>query len=96
MQVGHDIPMADHLGVAKTRKLILRRYYWPGIFKDISSYCRSCEICEICQKNPRGQAFVKAERIPMQLISKPFQRIARDAVIPMRMAFLELLQKLMC
>ena len=80
MQVGHDAPMAGHLGVNKTRNRILSRYYWPGIFKDISSYCRSCEVC---QRSQRRQASVRAEMISMPLISKPFQRIAMDVVGPL-------------
>ena len=46
MQVGYDTPMAGHLGVNKIRNRILSRYYWPGTFKDILVYCRSCEVCQ--------------------------------------------------
>ena len=80
MQMGHDAPMAGHLGVNKTRNRILNRYYWPGIFKDISTYCRSCEVC---QRSQRRGASVRAEMISMPLIGKPFQRIAMDVVGPL-------------
>ena len=95
MQIGHDTPMAGHLGVNKTKNRILNRYYWPGIFKDISTYCRSCEVCqrknistycrscEVCQRSQRRGVSVRAEMIPMLLIWKPFQGIAMDVVGPL-------------
>ena len=48
--------------------------YWPGIFKDIAKYCRTCEVCP-----PRKP--LRAEMIPLPLISQPFQRIAMDLLV---------------
>lgn len=42
MRHSHDVLTAGHLGVTKMKDRVLQRYYWPGIFKDIASYCRSC------------------------------------------------------
>ena len=36
MQACHSKPTAGHLGIVKTRKKIMQRYYWPG--------CQSKEI----------------------------------------------------
>nr|XP_041632503.1 uncharacterized protein LOC121502828 [Drosophila kikkawai] len=33
----HDQPTAGHLGIRKTTARIAQRYYWPGLFRDISS-----------------------------------------------------------
>ena len=63
----------------KTKDRILRRYYWPGIFRDIADYCRTCKVCQRSQ--PRRPA--KAKMTPMPLIPKPFQRIAIDIVGPL-------------
>ena len=79
LRLAHDVPMAGHLGVTKTKDRVLRRYYWPGIFKDIADYCRTCEVCQRSQ--PRRPA--RAEMIPMPLITKPFQQIAMDLVGPL-------------
>ena len=49
LQMAHDVPMAGHLGVTKTKDRVLQRYYWPGVFKDIADYCRSCEVCQRSQ-----------------------------------------------
>lgn len=42
LQLGHDIPMAGHLSIKKTRERILKYFFWPGIFNDSKQYCRSC------------------------------------------------------
>ena len=79
LRIAHDIPMAGHLGITKTKDRVLQRYYWPGVFKDVADYCRSCEVCQRSQtRRP-----MKAEMVPMPLISKPFQRIAMDLVGPL-------------
>ena len=46
LELGHKIPLAGHLGVEKTRQCILRRFYWPTVFKDIEEFCRCCEKCQ--------------------------------------------------
>ena len=76
LRLAHAVPMAGHLGVAMTKNGFLQRYYWPGIFKDVAEYCRSCEVCR--KSNPRQPA--RAEMIPMPLMTQPFQRIAMDII----------------
>ena len=41
----HAIPSAGHLG-KKTFERILRRFYWPTIYRDTAEFCRSCDICQ--------------------------------------------------
>ena len=69
LKLAHEVPMAWHLGVTKTKNRILERYCWPGVFKDVAHYCQSCELCQ-----PRD------EMIPTPLESCPFERIAMDLV----------------
>ena len=45
MTLAHDVPMAGHLGVAKTKARVARHFYWPGMFQQIARYCRSCIQC---------------------------------------------------
>ena len=66
MMLAHDIPLAGHLGVTKTKDRILQRYYWPGIFGDVAKYCRSCEVC---QRNA-ARCPTKAQLVPMPIIEK--------------------------
>ena len=42
----HDVLLAGHMGITRTKDCILQIYYWPGIFIEIGNYCRSCEACQ--------------------------------------------------
>ena len=46
LRLAHEVPMAGHLGVTKTKDRVLQKYYWPGIFKDVAQYCWTCEVCQ--------------------------------------------------
>ena len=79
LQLAHSVPVAGHLGITKTKDWIFQRYYWPGIFKDVASFCKTCVQC---QKN-RPQPPTRAEMIAMPLMTQPFQRIAMDIIGPL-------------
>ena len=46
LRLAHEVPMAGHLGVAKTRNKLLEQFYWPGVEKDVKAFCGSCQICQ--------------------------------------------------
>ncbi len=62
LSIGHDSPMAGHLGVRKTRDRILRHFWWPSVRKDVAQHCRSCHVCQVVGK--------PNQKIP----AAPFQR----------------------
>ena len=72
LRLAHDVPMAGHMGVARTKDRILQRYYWPGIFTEVSNYCRSCEVCQ--KNDPKRPPHAKMVSMPW--IEQPFKRIA--------------------
>ena len=80
LNIAHDLPTAGHLGTNKTRGRILKCYYWPGVFRQVADYCKTCEVC---QKSQRRRHLRQAEMISMPLIDVPFQRIAMDVVGPL-------------
>ena len=41
----HDNPLAEHFGINKTRELVDRKYYWPGLKKGMRNYVRGCDVC---------------------------------------------------
>ena len=41
----HDDLLEGHLGIEKTYTKIRTRYFWPGLFKDVQHWCRSCTSC---------------------------------------------------
>ena len=79
LQLAHDVPMAEHMGITRTKDCLLQRYYWPGVFTDTANYCRSCEVCQ----KSNSKCPTKAKMISMPLIEQPFQRIAMDVVGPL-------------
>ena len=79
LRLGHEIPLAGHLGKHKTARRILQRFYWPTLYKDVQEYCRTCGPC---QKTSQWKDR-KAPLIPLPVIGVPFQRIAMDIVGPL-------------
>ena len=79
LELGHEIPLAGHLGVDKTRQRILRRFYWPTVFRDVAEFC---ECCEKCQRTTKRK-IPPAPLIPLPIISEPFKKIAMDIVGPL-------------
>ena len=68
-----------HLGIKKTTDRVIQRYFWPGVFKDVTQYCRTYEVCQRAQTRKP----VRAPLIPMPLVKIPFQRIAMDLIGPL-------------
>ena len=79
LQLAHEVPIAGHLGKHKTAKRILRRFYWPTLYKDVEDFCRSCQVCQKYSK----QKVVKAPLIPLPVVTEPFRRVAMDIVGPL-------------
>ena len=79
LRLAHDVPMAGHIGVTRTKDRILQRYYWPGISTEVSNYCRSCEVC---QKND-PKCSPRAKMVSMPWIEQPFKRIAMNVIGPL-------------
>ena len=41
---------AGHLGREKTLELVKRRFYWPGLVKDVEDFVQSCDVCQRTKK----------------------------------------------
>lgn len=72
--------MAGHLGRKRTTERVLRRFYWPGIHKDLAQACRICPECQRAARRPSARA--PLQRMPV--ITQPFDRVAIDIVGPMQ------------
>ena len=44
LSLAHDNVWAGHLGVAKTYDRVLRHFFWPGLKKDVTHFCRTCPM----------------------------------------------------
>ena len=79
MSLGHDTVMSGHLGIAKTQARVLNHFYWPGVYADISRYCKSCESCQ-------KSSFNKPPKVPLinlPVIGTPFSRVSLDIIGPL-------------
>lgn len=79
LHIAHTVPVAGHLGKKKTVSRIIRRFYWPNVFKDVADFCRSCEICQ----KATHRKVQKTPMISLPVMSEPFERIAMDIVGPL-------------
>ncbi|GFS97023.1 transposon Tf2-6 polyprotein [Trichonephila clavipes] len=71
----HDAPTAGHLGFAKTYDRIRKRFYWPGMYRNVVRYvmhCRECQRRKSVPQRPPGRL------VPIPSAIAPFHRIGID------------------
>ncbi|SJK99609.1 uncharacterized protein ARMOST_02917 [Armillaria ostoyae] len=73
----HDHITAGHPGVAKTRELVQREYWWPKIQKDIEAYVKGCETCQRTKSNTQAKS---APLHPNAIPTEPWTHISVDMV----------------
>ncbi|XP_065438320.1 uncharacterized protein LOC135981052 [Chrysemys picta bellii] len=80
LYLAHDIPLAGHQGIRRTRQRLLQNFYWPGVFTNVRQYCRSCDPCQrVGKARDKGKAALR----PLPIIEEPFQKVAMDIVGPL-------------
>ncbi|XP_071948672.1 uncharacterized protein [Antedon mediterranea] len=79
--IAHDDPLSGHLGVNKTVDKILRHFFWPGLRKDVSNYCKSCHACQVVGKP--NQMVPVAPLKPIPAFGEPISRVIVDCVGPL-------------
>jgi len=75
----HDAPTTGHLGIAKTIARLAERYYWPGMFREIARYVKTCTSCQehkAAQTRPAGT--LRATNI-----TRPWEQATIDLVGPL-------------
>lgn len=75
----HDDPTAGHLGIAKTIARMARRFYWPGMFRDIARYVRTCQNC-LAHKAEQNRS---AGMLHASVIRAPWEQVAVDLIGPL-------------
>ncbi|GFV18064.1 hypothetical protein TNCV_168681 [Trichonephila clavipes] len=71
----HDAPTAGHLGFTKTYDRIRKRFYWPGMYRNVVRYvmhCRECQRRKSVPQRPPGRL------VPIPPAIAPFHRIGID------------------
>ncbi|XP_078694909.1 uncharacterized protein LOC144923898 [Branchiostoma floridae x Branchiostoma belcheri] len=80
LRLAHAIPLAGHLGIARTRERVLQHFYWPGLFRDVKRFCKGCPEC---QKSATRRVGDKHTMVAPPVIGEPFRRIGIDIVGPL-------------
>ena len=48
----YDDQFAGHWGINKTKELLERKFYWPGMDTDIREYVTTCSVCQNVTRLP--------------------------------------------
>lgn len=75
----HDVPMAGHLGAARTYDRVRRRFYWPGIYRTVRRYVAACDTCQR-RKTPLLRPAGQLQ--PLDIPTEPFYRVGLDLLGP--------------
>lgn len=75
----HNIPMAGHQGIDRTKARVKAKYAWKGLAKDVSKYVQQCEVCNKCKK-PNRKA--KCE-MKIYHAGAPMERVHLDYLDPL-------------
>ncbi|SJK99855.1 uncharacterized protein ARMOST_03166 [Armillaria ostoyae] len=73
----HDHITARHPGIAKTQELILHKYWWPKMKKDVEAYIAGCETCQRTKSNNQAKA---APLHPNAIPTGPWTHISIDMI----------------
>ena len=81
LSLGHELPLAGHLGIKKTFKRIMCQFYWPGLKTDVIEYCRTYHTCQIVGKPNENISAAPLKPIPA--VGEPFSRVIVDCLGPL-------------
>jgi hypothetical protein len=76
----HDSIIGGHVGMNKTLELVQRKYYWPKMYKYISSYINSCDKC---QSNKSSNQSSSGLLQPLSIPSQRWEQITMDFIGPL-------------
>ena len=79
LEMAHSSLLGGHLGTKKTKAMVNRHFTWPGLWKDVATWCKACEQCQLtAQYNSKV-----APLHPLPVITEPFHKLAFDLVGPL-------------
>lgn len=75
-----DDGAAGHLGLFKTYSRIRHRFFWPGMYRSVCKYVRSCTKC---QRRKRPSLPTAGLLQPLPAPSRPFEVVGSDFFGPL-------------
>ena len=76
----HDHPIAQHPSIKQTHNLIMSKYYWPTLQKDIEIYVKGCDTC---QKVKAKNSATTTPLHPNEIPSSPWKIISVEHIGPL-------------
>ena len=80
LELAHTIPWSGHLAHQKTYQRISSRFFWPSMYTDVMTFCKTCPTCQYTSTVRKSD---RAPLYPLPVISTPFKRIGMDIVGPL-------------
>jgi hypothetical protein len=74
----HDSPEAGHPGEFRTRELVTRNYWWPGMTRFIKNYVAACDTCNRKKKIPGKR---EKPLQPIEPAKQPWQKVTNDFIV---------------
>ena len=73
----HDASISGHPGIRRTKKLVRRSYWWPGMDTDIESYVQTCATC---QRDKARTHAATVPLLPLEVPGTPWQSVSMDFI----------------
>jgi len=85
LYIYHDDQFSGHWGIDKTKELIERKFYWPGLATDVREYVLSCQTCQNIAI-PRHKPYGKLESLPIP--EGPWKEVSLDFITQLPPSFI--------
>jgi transposase InsO family protein len=79
LKINHDIPLAAHQGIDRTKARIKEKFYWYTLSRDVKNFVRSCEACN---RNKKSDKYGKCPLTEFQA-GAPMERVHIDFMGPL-------------
>jgi len=80
LQDHHDVPKQGHMGVRKTTKALVDRFYWKSLRQDAQEFVRTCDPCQ--RKKSRTESPL-GHLQPLELPMKRWASVSMDFISPL-------------
>jgi hypothetical protein len=77
LRLHHNHPTAGQFANSQTQDLVNRKYYWPGLPRNVKEYCSTCLECQQ-NKAPTHQRYSDLQLLPTP--TEPWSYIAMDFI----------------
>jgi len=83
IRLHHDTLLGGHRGQWKTVELVTRKFWWPGVTKEVKQYV---EGCDFCQRNKNYTEQLAGKLMPNSIPEKPWSHISADFITKLLLA----------